>query len=111
VTHDTTPEGVDLPYHSTKTRKNYLSIFGKVPIRRAYYWGQGADTGWCPLGAELNLPKQRFSYLLQEWGELLGVDSSFDRECSRATPSPDAGRSCGSPTRRAPATAPRGRRC
>lgn len=79
----TTPMGVDLPYHSIKTRKNYLSIFGTVPIRRAYYWGQGADTGWCPLDAELNLPKQRYSYLLQEWGELLGVDSSFEQVTER----------------------------
>src|SRR5690606_9227104 len=52
----TTPEGVELPYHSTRTLKSYLSIFGMVSIPRAYYWGQGADTGWCPLDAELNLP-------------------------------------------------------
>ena len=79
----TTPAGERLPYHSIKTRKTYLSIFGAVSIRRAYYWRAGAQDGWYPLDAELNLPEKRYSYLLQEWGELLGVDGSFAKVTDR----------------------------
>lgn len=79
----TAPWGEELPYHSVKTKKDYLSIFGEVPVRRAYYWEAGAAKGWCPLDAELNLPAQRHSYLLQEWGELLGVENSFEQVTKR----------------------------
>jgi hypothetical protein len=66
-----------LPYHSTKPA-TYLSIFGRVEIERAYYWKEGQE-GYFPLDAELNLPESRYSYLLQEWGELIGVGQSFDK--------------------------------
>ena len=78
----TTPAGEQLPYHSIKTRKSYLSIFGAVSIDRAYYWKPGAQEGYFPL-ADLNLPEKRYSYLLQEWGELLGVDGSFQQVTER----------------------------
>ena len=77
------PAGVALPYHSLKVRTSYLSIFGSIAIPRAYYWKPGAEKGWCPLDAELNLPEQRYSYLLQEWGTLLGVDGSFEKVTAR----------------------------
>lgn len=76
-----TDDGAKVPYHSTKTR-SYLSIFGEVSIPRAYYWQAGAR-GVCPLDGEWNLPEQRYSYLLQEWGELLAVDGSFERATER----------------------------
>jgi hypothetical protein len=75
------PSGEELPYHSIK-RCGYASIFGEVEIRRAYYWGV-AQKGLFPLDAELNLPEQRYSYLLQEWGELLGTDGSFEKVTER----------------------------
>ena len=78
-----TPTGEKLPYHSTKTRDSYLSIFGRVGIRRAYYWCPGVKEGYYPLDADLNLPEQRYSYLLQEWGERLGVDGSFEKVTER----------------------------
>jgi|CXWL01.1.fsa_nt_gi hypothetical protein len=77
----TRPSGEILPYHSIKPC-GYASIFGKVEVRRAYYWGQ-AEQGWFPLDAELNLPAQRYSYLLQEWGELLGTDGSYEKVTER----------------------------
>ncbi len=78
----TTEAGVCLPYHTTKTRKNYLSIFGEVDIRRAYYWVKG-EKGVFPIDEDLNLPERRYSYLLQEWVELLGVDCSFEQASDR----------------------------
>lgn len=77
----TTPAGQELPYHSTRSC-DYASIFGKIEVRRAYYWGP-ADHGYFPLDAELNLPEQCFSYVLQEWGALLGTDGSFEKVTER----------------------------
>lgn len=73
----TLPDGRELPYHGTKALK-YLSIFGKIEIERAYYWSEGAP-GVLPLDEDLNLPERRYSYLLQEWGELLGVEGAFEK--------------------------------
>lgn len=77
----TAPAGESLPFHSTKSRR-YLSVFGEIEIPRAYYWGPAAE-GSFPLDAELNLPAQHYSYLLQEWGELLGADGSFAKVTER----------------------------
>lgn len=72
-----TRNGADLPYHSLKP-VTYLSVFGLLEIGRAYYWKEG-NQGYFPLDADLNLPESRYSYLLQEWGELIGVGESFDK--------------------------------
>lgn len=77
----TTPDGNSLPYHAIKSR-SYLSVFGEIDIPRAYYWTKG-EPGWFPLDAELNLPPQRYSYLLQEWGLLFGVEGAFERVTER----------------------------
>ena len=73
----TLPDGRELRYHGTKKRQ-YFSIFGMIEVVRAYYWRNGAP-GVLPLDEELNLPERRYSYLLQEWGELLGVQGAFDK--------------------------------
>ena len=70
-------DGTELRYHSTKSCV-YLSVFGRVDIKRAYYWAGGQE-GYFPLDEELNLPETRYSYFLQEWGELIGVGQAFDR--------------------------------
>lgn len=57
--------GEKLPLHSVKERK-YLSIFGDIKISRAYFWKSG-EQGIFPLDAELNLPAQEYSYLLNKW--------------------------------------------
>ena len=72
-----TREGTELRYHSNK-RATYLSIFGTLVIERAYYWDLGEE-GVCPLDAVLNLPERRYSYLLQEWGSLIGVGRAFEQ--------------------------------
>lgn len=71
-------DGRELRYHGVKSR-TYFSIFGKLRIGRAYYWNDGGEEGTCPLDAELKLPRRRYSYLLQDWAQRLGVEGSFDR--------------------------------
>lgn len=69
-------DGQPLPYHGLKS-KDYLSVFGRVVIERAYFWDGGK--GVCPLDVELNLPKTCYSYLLQDLGGRLGTGRAYDQ--------------------------------
>jgi len=64
------------PY--SEKRWDYISIFGTIKIDRAYFWEPEKGGGVFPLDKELNLPGKHYSYLLQDWNQLLAVDSNFD---------------------------------
>jgi hypothetical protein len=70
--------GNTIQKHSIK-KWDYISIFGTIPIQRAYFWEQGRGSGVFPIADELNLPGKHYSYLLQNWNQLLAVDSNFDK--------------------------------
>lgn len=72
----TMENGSVLRYRRESPRK-YLSIFGEVCIVRAYYLKDGAK-GVFPLEAQLNLPKRKYSYLLQKWMTLWGVRTTYE---------------------------------
>ena len=57
---------------------SYLSIFGEIPIVRAYYRKERRD-GLFPLDARLNLPERKYSYVLQDWMAYKAVDTSYER--------------------------------
>lgn len=55
----------------------YRSIFGPVPIRRAYYH-HAEEGGLCPLDAALALPRRSYSYLLQDAVLKLAAHDAYD---------------------------------
>jgi hypothetical protein len=55
----------------------YRSIFGTIPIRRAYYHATGSP-GIFPLDREINLPERGYSYLVQEFSSRLAVTMSYE---------------------------------
>lgn len=69
-------DGSTLRYQRKKERQ-YLSIFGKVAISRAYYLGDDGK-GVFPLDAKLNLPKRKYSYVLQEWMSSQAVQTTYE---------------------------------
>ncbi|MGI0024421.1 MAG: ISKra4 family transposase [Nitrososphaera sp.] len=71
------PDSQPLPYQGIETVR-YLSIFGELKIRRAYYWEHNRQ-GVLPLDAELNLPEKKFSYLLQQWTQSLAVEMPYEK--------------------------------
>jgi hypothetical protein len=71
-----TEDGSVLSYRRESPRR-YLSIFGEVSIVRAYYLKDGSK-GVFPLEAQLNLPKRKYSYLLQKWMTLWGVRTTYE---------------------------------
>lgn len=55
----------------------YFSVFGKLVIRRAYFYA--AETGGvCPLDAALSLPARCYSDFLLELATVLAVDGVFE---------------------------------
>ena len=70
------PDGSIMRYQRKKVRQ-YLSIFGKVTISRAYYLGDDGK-GVCPLDAKLNLPKRLYSYVLQQWMSGQAVETTYE---------------------------------
>jgi hypothetical protein len=75
------PSGDQLPFHSLKNRW-YQSVFGSLRIRRAYYWREGASQGAYPLDQRLNLPKAKFSYLLDQWTQGRIAEETYDEATS-----------------------------
>jgi hypothetical protein len=72
----TRQDGSVLEYRRESPRK-YLSIFGEVTIMRAYYLKDGGK-GIFPLEAQLNLPKRKYSYLLQKWMTHWGAKTTYE---------------------------------
>lgn len=69
--------GENIAGHTIK-KCNYMSVFGTIKIRKTYFWKQGLKKGVFPIEKEFNLPEKQYSYLLQNWNQLLAVDSNYD---------------------------------
>lgn len=60
--------------------KSYLSIFGPFEISRCVYGTrEGQKIEYIPLDIHLHLPQNKFSYLLQNWDQLLAVETPYLR--------------------------------
>ncbi|MBI5252173.1 MAG: hypothetical protein HY912_21980 [Desulfomonile tiedjei] len=59
------------------TTCEYRSIFGTIPVRRAYY-RSGVSLGGFPLDGELNLPERDYLYPVQEFSAQLAVTMSYE---------------------------------
>ena len=69
-------DGIILKKESSLRPKGYFSVFGKFPVPRTCYRAKGHE-GVMPLDAEANLPERIYSYLLQEWMDILSIRDSF----------------------------------
>ena len=60
--------------------KAYLSIFGSFDVKRYVYGSrEGQKIEYIPLDAHLQLPRHKFSYLLQDWDQSLAVESPYQQ--------------------------------
>ena len=69
-------DGTVLKRQKSTSDRNYFSVFGKFPVPRTCYRADGVN-GIMPLDAQANLPERSYSYLLQEWMDLLSIRDSF----------------------------------
>ncbi len=72
-----TKDGQQLPYHR-ESKRNYVSIFGKIEIWRPYFYRVGVG-GARPLDAELSLGQDSYSDLVRDICEYLGVYSIYHK--------------------------------
>ncbi len=75
----TTAAGVSLPYHRD-TKRDYVSIFGKLPIWRPYFYQVGVGSA-CPLDTALSLGEDSYSDMLREIAAYLGVYGVYHKVC------------------------------
>lgn len=77
----TTDDGRVLKRYRIRKR-DYISIYGKIPVERWYYWSHGNSSVF-PLDKELNLPERAFSYHLQEMLARNGADLTYENSLER----------------------------
>jgi len=70
-------DGVIFEREKRLRRRDYFSIFGKLPVPRSCYRTAG-ESGIFPLDERVNLPKRCYSYFLQDWMTQFGVEHPFD---------------------------------
>ena len=75
----TLEQGITLPYHSEKKR-NYQSVFGRVPIWGPYFYQKNHPGHW-PLAAALSLGEDSYSDFLRELSEYVGVQLPYHLVC------------------------------
>ena len=60
------------------SRRRLVTVFGPFDIPRACYGSRaGQRVGLVPTDQRLQLPETDVSYLLQDWGQLMGVEQPF----------------------------------
>jgi len=76
----TMPDGRVLKRLDEPHPRVYQSIFGVFELNRAVYGTrEGQKIEFVPLDQRLQLPESGFSYVLQDWDQVLGVEQAFSR--------------------------------
>ena len=74
----TLPEGKVLRRFKDLHTREYLSIFGQFTLERSVYGSrEGQKTELVPLDTRLSLPEGKFSYLLQDWDQMICTEQPF----------------------------------
>jgi hypothetical protein len=69
-------DGLLLPREKQLRGRDYFSLFGTFAVARTCYRTAG-EAGIFPLDAQVNLPERCYSYFLQEWMTVFGVEHPF----------------------------------
>lgn len=76
----TLPNGYTVERFPEPHERRYVSVFGEFVLSRMVYGlreKQAID--FVPLDQRLSLPESEFSYLLQEWDQLLGIEHAYGK--------------------------------
>jgi len=72
------PDGRKLKRMSELHAKPYQSVFGEVKVERVVYASRpGQKIEYVPLDARLQLPEDKYSYLLLDWSQGMAVDMPY----------------------------------
>ena len=79
----TLPDGRVVNRFETLHTRPYLSIFGPFTLERAVYGSrEGQKIDFIPLDARLSLPESKFSYLLQDWDQMIATEEPYNEVSS-----------------------------
>ena len=78
--HVITPDGGKRKRLKELHTRLYLSIFGEFQLTRYVYGtGEKRKIEYVPLDSQLQLPWEKFSYLLQEWNQTAALEMPFQQ--------------------------------
>lgn len=75
------PQGQQMDRLPETKWRPYHSVFGPVNIERTIYSAGNHQREYAPLDALLGLPEGKFSFVLQDFAQMLGVDLSWTKDC------------------------------
>jgi hypothetical protein len=76
----TLPNGRTLDRLPELHGRRYVSVFGEARLSRtAYGTREGQALEFVPTDQRLSLPESEFSYILQEWDQLLGIEHAWGK--------------------------------
>lgn len=74
----TLPNGYTVERFPDPHGRRYVSVFGEFALsRRVYGQREKQAIDFVPFDQRLSLPESEFSYLLQEWDQLLGIEHAY----------------------------------
>ena len=76
------PQGREMDRLEQTKSRPYLCVFGPLTIERTVYSAGNHQQEYAPLDAVLGLPEGKFSFVVQDFAQMLGVDLAWakDRE-------------------------------
>ena len=76
------PQGREMDRREQTKSRPYLCVFGPLTIERTVYSAGNHQQEYAPLDAILGLPEGKFSFVVQDFAQMLGVDLAWakDRE-------------------------------
>lgn len=75
------PQGEDMDRLPDTKVREYVSVFGPLEIERTVYSTGNKQREFCPLDAILGLPGGKFSFVVQDFAQMLGVDLAWAKNC------------------------------
>jgi hypothetical protein len=73
------PQGEEMDRLPETKVRGYVSVFGPVNFERTVYSAGNKQREYCPLDAILGLPGGKFSFVVQDFAQMLGVDLAWAR--------------------------------
>jgi len=77
-----TPGGEVAEYHEDRTRTVKI-LMGPIGIERAYYHLGKGKGGYAPLDELLSIPKEQYSYAVQERMSLFAIEDSYEESAKK----------------------------
>lgn len=74
------PDGEELDRLPETKCRTYVSVFGPLEIERTVYSAGNHQRECAPLDARLGLPAGKFSFLVQDFAQLLGVELAWGKD-------------------------------